>query len=152
MVYRRQAVSDLITSTEESNITLTKVFANAIWPEYGPFLSNTQELSDDVLATDSRILQLNDEMANQLADSPVAKVKVFDLQGRTVFSTDTAQIGDDKSESSGFLSAMSRQVVSQLGHRDTFKAVQGNLSDRHLLSSYIPIQSVTTDQEIVGVF
>jgi len=151
-IYRQQAVNDLVSSTEESNITLTKVFANAIWPEYGSFLSNTQELSNDALASDSRILQLNDEMANQLADSPVAKVKVFDLQGRTVFSTDTAQIGDDKSESSGFLSATSGQVVSQLGHRDTFKAVQGDLSDRHLLSSYIPIQSSTTNKEVVGVF
>ena len=152
VIYRRQAVSDLISSTEESNITLTKVFANNIWPEYGPFLSNTQGLSDDALTNDPRTRQLNEAMANQLEDSLVAKVKVFDLQGRTVFSTDTTQIGDDKSESSGFLSAMSGQVISQLGHRDTFKAVQGDLSNRHLLSSYIPIQRGTTDKEIVGAF
>ena len=152
VIYRRQAVSDLISSTEESNITLTKVFANNIWPEYGPFLSNTQGLSDDALTNDPRTRQLNEVMANQLEDSLVAKVKVFDLQGRTVFSTDTTQIGDDKSESSGFLSAMSGQVISQLGHRDTFKAVQGDLSNRHLLSSYIPIQRGTTDKEIVGAF
>jgi len=152
MIYRQQAVSDLINSTEESNITLTKVFANSIWPEYGPFLSNTQALSDAALTNDFRIRQLNEAMANQLEDSPVAKVKVFDLQGRTVFSTDASQIGDDKSESSGFLSATAGQVISQLGHRDTFKAVQGNLSDRNLLSSYIPIQHGTVDKEIVGVF
>ena len=151
-VYRQHSINDLVGSTEESNITLTKIFANTIWPEYGPFLSHTQALSDNTLATDPRTRQLNEAMANQLEDSPVAKVKVFDLQGRTVFSTDPTQLGADKSRSSGFLSAKSGQVVSQLGHRDTFKAVQGDLENRHLLSSYIPIQSGTTDKEIVGVF
>ena len=151
-VYRQQSVNDLISSTEESNITLTKVFANTIWPEYGSFLSNTQAFSDDTLAADPRTRQLNEAMATQLEESPVAKVKVFDLEGRTVFSTDLVQIGADKSESSGFLSAKSGQVISQLGHRDTFKAVQGDLEDRHMLSSYIPIQSGTDDKAIVGVF
>ena len=151
-VYRQQAVNDLVNSTEESNITLTKVLANSIWPEYGMFLSHAESLSDDALTADPRINQLSAEIAGQLADSPVAKVKVFDLQGRTVFSTDPAQIGSDKSKSSGFLSARSGKVVSQLGHRDSFKAVQGSLEDRHLLSSYIPLQRGTTDQKTVGVF
>ena len=151
-VYRQQAIQDMITSTEESNITLAKAFANNIWPEYGMFLSHTESLSDDALIADPRISQLNAEITSQLAGLPVAKVKVFDLQGRTVFSTDIAQIGNDKSKSSGFLSAKSGQVVSQLGHRDTFKAVQGNLEDRHLLSSYIPLQRGTTEKTTVGVF
>ena len=151
-VYRQQAIQDMITSTEESNITLAKAFANNIWPEYGMFLSHTESLSDDALIADPRISQLNTEITSQLAGLPVAKVKVFDLQGRTVFSTDIAQIGNDKSKSSGFLSAKSGQVVSQLGHRDTFKAIQGSLEDRHLLSSYIPLQRGTTEKETVGVF
>ncbi len=151
-VYRRQAISDLITSTEENNITLTKVFANTLWPKYGPFISYTQALSDDASLAAPPIHQLHSEIAAQLEDSPVAKVKIFDLQGRTVFSTDATQIGDDKSQSASFLAAKSGQVISQLGHRDTFKAVQGDLENRHLLSSYIPIQRDAPNKNIVGVF
>ena len=47
--YRRQAVHDLVISTEENNITTTQIFANTLWPRYGTFLSSTQPLSDEKL-------------------------------------------------------------------------------------------------------
>jgi signal transduction histidine kinase len=51
----------------------------------------------------------------------------------------------------GFLAAQSGMVLSQLGHRDTFAALQQTLEDRHLLSSYVPIRAGGSSGEIVGV-
>ncbi|MEM9218304.1 MAG: ATP-binding protein [Cyanobacteria bacterium P01_F01_bin.150] len=90
-----------------------------------------------------------DELTTQLQDSPIVKVKVFNPQGRTVFSTDLDQIGNDKSQAPPFLAARTGQVISQLGHRDTFKAVKQVLADRDLLSSYLPVRD---NGEIVAVF
>ena len=149
VLYKERAIRTLVVSTEESNVTLTNVFAKKLWPEHGTFLTSTQGLSDEELAADPHTRQLYDELTIQLEDSPIAKVKVFDLQGRTVFSTNTDQLGDDKSESPGFLSARTGRVLSQLGHRDTFKAIQQVLEDRHWLSSYIPVHE---DGKIVAVF
>lgn len=150
--YRHQAKRDLVISVEESNVALTQVFSNTLWPEYGTFLSSTQEITTEELIASERIQQLNEDVIAQFDRLTVLKVKVFDLQGRTVFSTDPSQIGDDKSESSGFLAAKTGQVVSQLGHRDTFKALQSTLKDRHLLSSYIPIYSSGSQGKAEGVF
>lgn len=147
--YRHRAVQSLVISAEANNVVLTQVFANTFWQEYGPFLSSTQSLSAEQLAADATVEQLYQDISVQFEGVNVAKVKIFDLQGRTVFSTDLSQIGEDKSQSAGFLTAMSGEVVSQLGHRDTFQALQSTLTDRHLLSSYIPIRA---DGEIVGVF
>ncbi|MEM1291855.1 MAG: ATP-binding protein [Cyanobacteria bacterium P01_H01_bin.162] len=150
--YRRQAVHDLVISTEESNITTTQIFANTLWPKYGYFLSSTQSLSDEALVAHPKTRQLYKDTLQGLEGSQIAKIKVFDLQGRTVFSTDESQTGDDKSQSSGFVAARSGQVVSQLDHRDTFAALQTTLEDRNLLSSYIPIRGGAANAEIVGVF
>ena len=150
--YRQQAIRDLVNLTEEHNVALTQVFSNTLWQEYGPFLSSTQALSDEALVADPRTNQLYEEVLAQVQGLSVAKIKVFDLEGRTVFSTDLSQIGADKSQSAGFLAAKSAQVVSQLGHRETFKALRNTLEDRHLLSSYIPIYERGSNEEVVGVF
>ncbi|MEO1403325.1 MAG: ATP-binding protein [Cyanobacteria bacterium J06635_1] len=149
--YRQRAMHDLVVVTEENNAALAQTLANTLWDDYGAFLSNTDSISDEGLRSQPLTEQLHRDVLNQLEGLPVAKVKFFDLQGRTVFSTDLSQIGADKSQSEGFLSAKSGTAISQLGHRNTFKALRGNLKDRHLLSSYIPITANSTSSKIVGV-
>ena len=150
--YRQQATRNLVFSTEEANVTLTQVFANTFWPTYGNFLSSTQSLSDRDLATSPTIRQLMQDVLGQLEGLSVAKVKVYDLQGRTVFSTSPTQIGHDKSKSAGFLAGKSGKVISQLGHRDTFRALNETLENRSLLSSYIPIYASGQREKVVAVF
>ncbi|MEO0455869.1 MAG: ATP-binding protein [Cyanobacteria bacterium P01_A01_bin.114] len=149
--YRQRAVHDLVLVTQENNVALAQTLANTLWDDYGAFLSNTRSISDQELQSQPIIKDLSRDVLNQIEGLSVAKVKFFDLQGRTVFSTDLTQLGIDKSQSEGFLLAKSGTTISQLGHRDTFKALRGTLKDRHLLSSYIPITADHTSNEIVGV-
>jgi signal transduction histidine kinase len=150
--YRQKAIHELIVTTEENNIAITQIFSNTLWPQYSSFLSDTQSLTDDELREHPTIRQLDEDTRLQIEGLPVVKVKVFDLTGRTVFSTDSTQIGDNKSDSSGFLKARSGQVISQLDHRETFQALDSTLQDSHLLSSYIPIDGGNSDSQVVGVF
>jgi signal transduction histidine kinase len=150
--YRQKAIHELIVTTEENNIAITQIFSNTLWPQYSSFLSDTQALTDDELREHPTIRQLDEDTRLQIEGLPVVKVKVFDLTGRTVFSTDSTQIGDNKSDSSGFLKARSGQVISQLDHRETFQALDSTLQDSHLLSSYIPIDGGNSDSQVVGVF
>ncbi|MGF1522116.1 MAG: sensor histidine kinase [Leptolyngbyaceae cyanobacterium] len=150
--YRQREVRDLITLSEENNVALAQVFSNTLWLEYGPFLSSTETLSNEELINNPVILKLQADVLGQFESLSVVKVKIYDLQGRTIFSNDFSQIGDDKSQSFGFRSAKSGQVLSQLGHRDTFKALQMTLEDLHVFSSYIPIYDAGSRTEVVAVF
>ncbi len=149
IVYRDQSVRDLISQGEQQNETLTRAFANSIWSEYSPFLSMTQQFSNEELRKHTHTIQLQKKAIAQMRGSSALKVKIYDLQGRTVFSTDAAQIGKDKSESTGFKTALAGDTLSQLGHRDTFKALAGSLNDRNVLSSYVPI---VRNSQVAGVF
>ena len=97
--YRYQALKNLIVLGEETNVTLARAFANSIWLKFEPFLTNTSSLNRIQLSEHEQTTLLNQAIENQIKGSSVVKVKIYDLTGRTVFSTDKTQIGKDKSKS-----------------------------------------------------
>ncbi|HSS63557.1 MAG TPA: GGDEF domain-containing protein, partial [Gammaproteobacteria bacterium] len=80
----------------------------------------------------------------------VVKVKIYNLDGLTVFSTDPKQIGDDKSTNTGLLSAKNGIIASDITFRDQFDAFEQVINNRNLVSSYVPIR-VNPGSPIEGV-
>ncbi len=150
--YRQQAEHDLLISTEENNAALTQVLSNTLWPKYDRFLVSIRALDDEYLLSNSTAKNIGQDIRAQIKGTTIQKVKVFDYSGRVVFSTEVAQVGTKKGRSPGFLAAKSGQIVSQIGHRDTFQSLESTLINRHLLSSYIPIRTDGLDGDVVGVF
>jgi two-component system, cell cycle sensor histidine kinase PleC len=150
---RQNSFDDLNTMAERNNVALTKAFANAIWPRYAAFLNSAHTIETSALRDHPVTAKLRVDTVRQMQGLAVLKVKIYDLNGLTVFSTEAAQIGDDKSENAGFLSARRGHVVSELSHRDTFSAFEQEIVNRDVLASYIPITvDDGQDERIEGVF
>ncbi|MGH7771240.1 MAG: GAF domain-containing protein [Candidatus Binatia bacterium] len=143
--YRQLAVKDLVRLKESENIALTQSFANSLWPHSVPLVATARGLRDDELRTHPEIAKLRQAVVAMMKGLPVVKVKVYDLTGLTVFSTEARQIGEDKSKNAGFLLARSGDVASELTHRDTFSAFEQTIENRDIISTYIPIRLGLTD-------
>jgi PAS domain S-box-containing protein len=148
---RELAVRDLREMGERNNVALTRTFANVLWPSYGDFLSDTAALDAQALRAHPRIAGLHREVLHHTRGLSVVKVKVYDLTGRTVYSSEARQIGEDKRTNAGFLSARANRPVSEISHRDSFSAFEQTISDRDLLSSYVPIV-VGSPERVAAVF
>ena len=139
--HRESAVRALVAMGESNNNALTRVLANSMWPRLVPYLAEAQDLSTAQLKQHPQREAFAAALVAHLQGLSVAKVKVYDLRGRTVFSTETRQIGDDKSANAGFLAARDGRVSSELTHRDQFSAFERVIENRDLLSTYLPVRA-----------
>ena len=149
--YRELTVRHLIDHESRANAALTQAFANTVWDRYRPFVLGSPGRSREALLVDPSLAALRADVLNKMRGLQVAKIKIYNLAGLTVFSTDERQIGEDKSSNPGFLSARAGEVVSDITYREKFDAFEGVINQRNLIASYVPVRSAP-DAPVEGVF
>lgn len=177
----RAARNSLLAAQEVANENMTELLANVLWEsDFGPLIARAQSLSVDRCRNIDEHLKIPATMAPEarkecfvalgnrirampgfaaldkrtfaaMKGSTVFKVKVYDLRGLTIYSSEHRQIGEDKAINAGWRFAADGKAASELTHRDQFSAFEGMVEDRDLLSSYIPVRRNGSD-EVLGVF
>jgi len=151
LVYRHHALAAVVRHEESANVNLARALANAALPGYNALAGESLPLDPAALRAHPATAHLRERLRGLTRALRVAKVKVYNADGLAVYSTDEAQIGENKAANAGFRAAMAGQVTSQLTHRDRFDAIEGVLNDRDLVSTYVPTRS-HAGAPIDGVF
>jgi hypothetical protein len=141
LLFRGLVYDSLIEGETHSNVALTRTFANAIWPGHAAFVRHARDIPPAELAARREVQQLGEALRALAAGSNVVKVKVYDTRGVTVFSTDAAQIGEDKSANPGVRRALAGHAASEITFRERFDAWEGAISDRNIISTYVPVRA-----------
>ena len=170
---------NLLTMHEAAHVNLTRLFANVLWEsDFAPFVARASELQVEHCralpaaaagepGSDGRracFAALGERIRNlpgfaaldakayaAMRTSSVFKIKVFDLRGITVYSSEHGQIGEDAAGNLGWQSAVAGRPASEMTHRDRFSTFEGVVENRDLLSSYLPVRLPGSDV-VVGVF
>lgn len=148
--YRRNATLDLIAIGEKENAALAKSLANSLQVILKPYIAKSSRINSEQLSSQLEVAILQNRIERNIKDLSIVKIKVYNREGMTIFSTEPQQIGQDKSQSMGFQAALAGEVKTELDHRDTFQAIYGEIDNRKLLSSYVPI--LDNSGEVQGVF
>jgi len=150
--FRVASMQDLVDGGEEENIAITRALVNNIWPDFEPFMVQASSMGAKDLAAHDVYQKTYESTLKSIMGLPILKVKIFNLDGKTVFSTDKNQLGVQKpADYPGSMSARSGEIITKIKIRDKFKAVQGDLSNRRVVSSYLPIYDQKSNA-IRGVF
>ncbi|MCG2577153.1 HAMP domain-containing histidine kinase [Dechloromonas sp. XY25] len=137
--YRDMALSRMLQQQEAGNTNLSTVFANALWRRHFSALLNESDGKDSQdLKNNSRIWEIHGDVVALMRGSATYKIKVYDPAGRTVYSSELEQIGEDKSGNPGFVGAMSGQTRTELVHKARFSTFEQEVENRDLIQSYIP--------------
>ncbi len=126
-------------STEEANKTLTRVFVNESWDRVRPLLPPAGS-GPEAARANPRVPEIEEIVRRFSRTTDVLKVKIYDLDGTTVYSSDRVQIGENKSRNPGFQASARGQVASELTHRGRVSAFDAELHQRDLVSTYVPVR------------
>jgi len=164
----------LVNAQEIANVNLSRLFANALWDSHiAPYLARAGNIPIDrcralasgdgeaakacqgEIGAQLKLLpgfaELDRRAIATMRGSMVFKIKVFDMRGLTVYSSDHSQVGEDKRGNAGWRAASSGRPASELTHRDHFSSFEGAVENRDLISSYIPVFR-ESGGEVAGVF
>jgi two-component system, cell cycle sensor histidine kinase PleC len=144
-VHYINSIAQLQRSAEKSNAALTRALGNALRVELAEFLEGNREPLPP-----TRIATMRRQIATAVQGTEVLTVKLYNLAGVTVFSTDPRQIGEDQSGNRGFAGARAGRVMSAVTFRDQLDGFDGSIADRDLVESYVPVRAA--GGAIKGVF
>lgn len=161
------AERDLVALYEQSSTNTARVLANALWRralsgqleqaqrvDFGacgvasPRASDLSQLKRQAclravgqqLSALPAYPALDEAVVIALQDTQIYRLKIFDLRGITVYSTDASQLGEDRSLSPGWISAARDGLPqSQLSRRDDLNALHRTVAMRDLVNTYLPV-------------
>jgi len=150
-LYRQNAVTNLSRIIEVQNVGLAQSFANIIWPRYEAYVTSITRIDIATLRARAETPEIHETLKALTTGLPVLKVKMYSLDGITVYSSEFTEIGDSKKGNAGFEATVRQGVPStKSSFRETFLSFHGEVRNRHLIESYLPIRG--PDGKVEGVF
>lgn len=150
-LYHQQTVRNLVEVSAKHNVGLNRIMLNTLWSSYGDYLISARELDGPALRARPETHEIHNTIEELSEGVHILKVKIYSRSGLTIFSSDPAQIGEDYSGSAAFMAAVRDGTSSSaLTFKDRFSAFSGELFERDIVESYVPI--TIENGSIVGVF
>lgn len=131
----------VVLASEAANVDLTQLFVNDLYDAIEPTVRMSADPSqqNDALS-DSDYQRINAQIRAFMLGTDFLKIKLYNLKGVTLYSSDPSQIGADYSENIGFISALRGGSYSVSELRSEFGGYSGVVYDRDVVSSYVPIR------------
>jgi diguanylate cyclase (GGDEF)-like protein/PAS domain S-box-containing protein len=128
---------------EAENDRVTRVLANMVMEQFPNFL-RTPPGQGDMQPVDKLLRGIS-------ADVPgLLKIKLYSAAGVTLYSPVPREIGISKNDTPDLLkAARSGRPASRMQFRETFSGFDGELTDRYVVATYIPVRGA--DGALAGV-
>lgn len=148
-LYRQSEINQLVRLTEEQNIMLSRSLSNSFWKQFGGYVTAIDETEGASLRARPETQEIRKTLELLTNGLPILKVKVFNQDGITIFSSEAAQIGENAADNVGFQRALHGTPASSLVHKDTITTFSGEALSRDVVESYVTIANDAGEPEAV---
>lgn len=136
---RESFEANVIEVTQAANVSITQAFINENWGVVRDLLPKDPAAAPAAIRASAENARIDAIVRRFSRGTDALKIKIYNISGRVVYSSEAAQIGDDASANRYLRSALEGRPGSQLTFRGRFDAMEGHIFDRDLVASYIPV-------------
>ena len=148
--YIHFATSILVEQESHANQQQTRVMGQLLWPRFQPHIMWSKGRDVQSLLGAPAISAIDEVMVGLFRGTNIIKAKLYNLDGTTAYSSEHSQIGVNKSDNPGFISASQGRARSNLTWRNDFHAFEKIIMERDVVSSYLPLYDTRT-REVIAV-
>jgi signal transduction histidine kinase/ActR/RegA family two-component response regulator len=135
----RFAEAALVRAGTHAAEIVAQGFTNSVWPQIRDSILGQSEQSDEALRARSETRRIDGLLRAFLAGTDIVKVKIYDLEGRAIYSSEFDDIGQDKTAQPPYEGAKRGAIGSALAFRERMNTFDGLRTDAYILGSYVPI-------------
>ncbi|MCB1849735.1 MAG: PAS domain S-box protein [Gammaproteobacteria bacterium] len=147
-IFQRVSRGSIESHFYEHNILLARVLRNGLAESY---IKGLLEGGAKGSAADELVTRFEKDIRAYVADIPVAKIKIFNRTGVTVYSSTSGERGRDASGNPGVQMALEGLTAGSMVQRDKFNSFDRIVEHRDLYQQYIPIRALDAEQ-VEGAF
>ncbi len=154
LVFSKFAQDNLIEMSKSYAISIAANLNYEIYHELTfPLLAQG---SDVLLYDENRQIEVDSIIKRNIYNLQIEKIKIYDLKGKIIYSTDYELIGLIDYDNSSFQLALDGHVTSELIESEKEQDIGGEKYQIGLIESYIPIRKIGEESpeagEVIGVF
>ena len=138
---RRVTEGNLVEHATHSNAILGRTLVNTIWPAYADTVHKAPGMPPAALREAAGNRMLLGAIGALVDGTRIVKVKMLHPGGLTVFSTSEADIGTTLPPIA-LAAALQGNATGTIALHDRFDGLAGPLTDRTIVSTYVPIRGV----------
>jgi signal transduction histidine kinase len=147
--YGYNAESELVRRGEDKNHAQALLLLNGMDAYTSSHLKSLLQTDAAPRSNEDSVVVLQQVLSRLAAGTTVRKIKLYNLAGLTVFSSEARQIGEDKAKNPGFQAALIGGRETELTHRGKFSAFDGDIQNVDILGSYLPVNDEV--RRVMGV-
>lgn len=140
----------VVESGEQFNAIIARTVLNALSPRVLEYLRSAPAELSDVNTPAYRMLDR--EVRRIIRGTRVMQLKIYSLEGSTLYSTDSSQVGENRDANPQFHSAMTEHKTSSLVFRKAFNRSERVTEEMNLLESCFLMDGEIANGTAVGVF
>jgi signal transduction histidine kinase len=146
---RYEAITIVEDASKRSNETLAIATEYALNDHFVMFINVVEKNKDREISNLPFEPVLERIIRKMLSDTHVVRIKLYDLSGNVVYSTDPDYKGDDEEQNSAFKSARAGVPKTSLVYEKSFNLFYST-DDNNLVQTYVPIRASETTP-VLGV-
>ncbi|WP_161624994.1 sensor histidine kinase [Paramagnetospirillum caucaseum] len=139
-LYRHDQMEEFLQSAEEENTRLATSFSNTFWRQFQPFFLSTSAVPAEVLRRRGELRALDIAFDSLSAGLPILKIRVYDGQGRAVYSSVRGEVGESFAGNPGAMAAMGTgRAWTRMTFQPGMPALDGSVADRWVVQTIMPV-------------